>query len=49
MSEIVQDEAPNAEILSTVIWPASSGEVIVQNYNALLTTAHLSEVVRENF
>jgi len=28
-------------ILSQVVWPYSAGEVIVQNYNAILSLAHL--------
>jgi hypothetical protein len=28
-----------------VIWPYSSGEVIVQNFNAVLSLAHLTKVV----
>lgn len=32
---------PNSVVINIVVWPYVSGEVIVQNYNALLTTANL--------
>ncbi len=35
------DEHPNACVLSHCVWPYESGEVIVQNYNTLLTLASL--------
>jgi len=41
--ELLKDEYPSACILSHCIWPFESGEVIVQNYNALLTLAKLQE------
>ncbi|RQM28010.1 hypothetical protein B5M09_007121 [Aphanomyces astaci] len=34
---------PTSYLLNTVVWPYRSGEVIVQNYNTLLTMACLSE------
>lgn len=43
--ELLKDEYPSACILSHCIWPYENGEVIVQNYNALLTLAKLQESV----
>lgn len=43
--EMLKDEYPSACTLSHCIWPHESGEVIVQNYNALLTLAKLQESV----
>lgn len=43
MTEAVRDEFPDARLLNAVVWPHDSGEVIVQHYNSLLTTAHLAE------
>lgn len=43
ITELLRDGYPRASILNPVIWPYLSGDVIVQNYNALLTMAHLSE------
>ena len=37
----LHDEYPHATILNNVIWPYTTGEVIVQNYNAVLTLSHL--------
>lgn len=37
----IRDDHPNAFILNQVVWPYWTGEVIVQNYNALLTMSHL--------
>ncbi|ETW04143.1 hypothetical protein H310_04499 [Aphanomyces invadans] len=34
---------PSSYLLNSVVWPYRSGEVIVQNYNTLLTMACLSE------
>ncbi|OAE24570.1 hypothetical protein AXG93_2415s1520 [Marchantia polymorpha subsp. ruderalis] len=39
--EALRDEYPSSFILSHCIWPYESGEVIVQNYNVLLTLSHL--------
>ena len=36
-----RDEYPAACVLSQCVWPYESGEVIVQNYNTLLTLATL--------
>lgn len=43
--EAMKDEYPHASILSHCIWPYESGEVIVQNYNALLTLSRLQDSV----
>ena len=37
----LRDEYPAACVLSQCVWPYESGEVIVQNYNTLLTLATL--------
>ncbi|CAF1165800.1 unnamed protein product [Didymodactylos carnosus] len=39
--ECVRDELPRSFILTSVIVPYTSGEVVVQNYNSLLTLSHL--------
>lgn len=41
--EALNDEFPSSFILSHCIWPYESGEVIVQNYNVLLTLSHLQD------
>ena len=43
LTEAVRDEFPDARSLNAAVWPHDSGEVIVQHYNSLLTTAHLCE------
>ena len=37
----LKDEYSHATIINNVIWPYTTGEVIVQNYNAVLTLSHL--------
>ena len=37
----LKDEYPHIAIVNNVIWPYTTGEVIVQNYNAVLTLSHL--------
>ncbi|XP_040280604.1 tubulin delta chain [Bufo bufo] len=37
----LRDVYPNSLLLNEVIWPYGTGEVIVQNYNAILTLSHL--------
>lgn len=37
----VKEEFPHAFLINQVVWPYSTGEVIVQNYNAVLTLSHL--------
>lgn len=41
LTEYLHDEYPHATLVNSVVWPYASGEVIVQDYNSLLTTAHL--------
>ena len=41
LTEYLLDAYPNVSLLNPVIWPYPSGEVIVQDYNSLLTTSHL--------
>ena len=43
VTEKLRDEYPHVTIFNHVVWPYASGEVILQNYNALLTMAHLYE------
>lgn len=42
VTELLRDHYPKAVLVNPVVWPYATGEVIVQNYNALLTTSHLS-------
>lgn len=37
----LRDEYPHCPIINQVVWPYPTGEVIVQNYNAVLTLSHL--------
>ena len=41
ITECLRDEFPHSFIVNQVVWPYSMGEVIVQNYNAVLTLSHL--------
>lgn len=41
VTECLRDAYPHSFILNQVVWPYGTGEVIVQNYNAVLTLAHL--------
>lgn len=43
LTERLRDEYSTNTIMNVVVWPYASGEVIVQDYNALLTTKHLQE------
>lgn len=43
ITEKLKDTYPHVTVVNQVIWPYASGEVIVQNYNAVLTTSHLGE------
>ena len=43
LTECIKDAFPSKTILNTVVWPYLSGEVIVQDYNAILTTGHLQK------
>ncbi|XP_059163168.1 tubulin delta chain-like [Physella acuta] len=53
VTQSLRDEFPHSFILNQVVWPYSTGEIIVQNYNAVLTLSHLYDtadalVVMEN-
>ncbi|BFZ04446.1 hypothetical protein BsWGS_07485 [Bradybaena similaris] len=53
VTESLRDEYPHSFILNQVVWPYNTGEVIVQNYNAILTLSHIYDtadalVVMEN-
>eukprot|EP00106_Octopus_bimaculoides_P001049 XP_014768491.1 PREDICTED: tubulin delta chain-like [Octopus bimaculoides] len=41
LTRCLRDVYPNAFILNQVIWPYHTGEVIVQNYNTVLTLSNL--------
>ncbi|XP_077152309.1 tubulin delta chain isoform X2 [Ranitomeya variabilis] len=41
ITRCLRDIYPNALLLNEVIWPYGTGEVIVQNYNSILTLSHL--------
>ena len=41
VTQLLHEEYPTSCLVNPVVWPYASGEVIVQNYNALLTTATL--------
>ena len=43
MTHALRDDYPHAHMLNPVVWPYDSGEVCVQNYNAVLTLAHLHQ------
>jgi tubulin delta len=36
-TEVLRDEYPRTCIVNSCVWPFSTGEVILQNYNFLLT------------
>lgn len=40
-TEELRDRYPNCQIINKVVWPYSNGEVIVQDYNTILTLSHL--------
>ncbi|DBA74318.1 TPA: hypothetical protein ACH3X1_011092 [Trebouxia sp. C0004] len=44
IAEAIRDTFPSSFLMNHCIWPYQSGEVIVQNYNSLLTLAHLAEI-----
>lgn len=44
VTESLRDCYPNSILVNQIVWPYASGEVIVQDYNTLLTTAHLQKV-----
>ncbi|XP_068934282.1 tubulin delta chain isoform X4 [Petaurus breviceps papuanus] len=41
LTQNLRDAYPNSFIINQVIWPYGTGEVIVQNYNSILTLSHL--------
>ncbi|XP_030041737.1 tubulin delta chain [Microcaecilia unicolor] len=41
VTQCLREDYPNSFLLNQVIWPYSAGEVIVQNYNSVLTLSHL--------
>jgi tubulin delta len=41
VTNMLREEYPTANIINPIVWPYDTGEVIVQNYNALLTTSEL--------
>ena len=41
ITQCLRDAYPNSSIINQVVWPYNLGEVIVQNYNAILTLSHL--------
>ena len=43
ITEVLSDVYPHSVITNQIVWPYSSGEVIVQDYNTILTTAHLQK------
>jgi len=43
LTEYLTEEHPSNPVVNVAVWPYSSGEVIVQDYNSLLTMSHLQE------
>uniref|UniRef100_A0A7S2W2H7 Tubulin/FtsZ GTPase domain-containing protein n=1 Tax=Mucochytrium quahogii TaxID=96639 RepID=A0A7S2W2H7_9STRA len=43
LTEQIADEFPNVSRVNGVVWPYARGEVVVQNYNTLLTLSTLNE------
>uniref|UniRef100_A0A8C5M436 Tubulin delta chain n=1 Tax=Leptobrachium leishanense TaxID=445787 RepID=A0A8C5M436_9ANUR len=41
VTQCLRDAYPDSFLLNQVIWPYGTGEVIVQNYNSILTLSHL--------
>ncbi|GBG28338.1 Tubulin beta chain [Hondaea fermentalgiana] len=41
VTQVLRDEFPGASVANVVVWPHKLGEVVVQNYNAILTLAEL--------
>ncbi|KAM5273444.1 tubulin delta chain [Ctenodactylus gundi] len=41
LTQKLQDQYSNALKMNQIIWPYGTGEVIVQNYNSILTLSHL--------
>lgn len=44
VTECLRDAYPTSFILNHLTWPYGTGEVIVQNYNSVLTLAHLYQL-----
>ncbi|KAF7663125.1 hypothetical protein LDENG_00217940 [Lucifuga dentata] len=44
VTQCLRDIYPNSFILNHLTWPYGTGEVIVQNYNSVLTLAHLYQL-----
>lgn len=43
VTHALHDCFPEAILINHLVWPYSSGEVIVQNYNTMLTLSHLQQ------
>lgn len=43
ITKTLREDFPHVTIVNQIVWPYSSGEVIVQDYNTILTTAHLQK------
>lgn len=41
MSEMLRDEYQSSSQVHCVVWPYSSGEIAIQNYNLVLSLSHL--------
>uniref|UniRef100_A0A674D271 Tubulin delta chain n=1 Tax=Salmo trutta TaxID=8032 RepID=A0A674D271_SALTR len=44
VTQCLRDAYPNSFILNHLTWPYGTGEVIVQNYNSVLTLSHLYQL-----
>ncbi|KAL0973268.1 hypothetical protein UPYG_G00201240 [Umbra pygmaea] len=44
ITQCLRDAYPNSFILNHLTWPYGTGEVIVQNYNSVLTLSHLYQL-----
>jgi tubulin delta len=44
LTEELRDYYPHSFIVNQPVWPFQDGEVIVQNYNAILSMSHLAQV-----
>ncbi len=44
ITQLIRDEYGSSTIVNAAIWPYESGEVIVQNYNAVLTLSELTQL-----